>query len=72
MGEENDGEIEKKIEATLPRAEHVVNPRVRKASHYMRIFNQGNENASEKFKHAKSPLAIKEAVQSQEKSRCRL
>ena len=45
MGESRENvDIEKKIEATLPRSEHVANPRSRKASHYMRIFDQGNDN----------------------------
>ena len=48
MGEESgNGEIEKKIEATLPRSEQIINPRSRKTSHFMRIFNQGHDYPAE-------------------------
>ena len=44
MGQDSNNEIEKKIEATLPRTEQVVTHRGRKASHYMRIFDQGHDS----------------------------
>lgn len=64
MGEGHGGEIEKKIEATLPRTEHVVNPRSRKASQYMRIFNQGSDSVNEQSPHARVPPSVKESGQS--------
>ena len=64
-GEAVDGkvaEIEKKIEATLPRTENVANPRSRKASQYMRIFTQGNEPVDRPTRSLKSHLAAKTPV----------
>lgn len=59
IGGDNNGEfIDKKIEATLPRAEQVKNPRSRKTTHHMRVFNQDNETASDRTKTVKGSVAI--------------
>ncbi|KAL9052853.1 MAG: hypothetical protein Q9162_005152 [Coniocarpon cinnabarinum] len=57
MGEENsDGEIEKRIEATLPRNEPIINPRSRKASQLMRIFDHDTDPRAASLMYSKDSL----------------